>query len=97
MLKPDNPRACRYWHQQRRQARQAQQGAGTADPADQEDADLTIETLDLELFHLGRELGVHDVLGQRVLQVSSHRASAAGSNRFVQHISLCRLGVEYRS
>ena len=67
MVKPDNPRAIRYWLQQRRQARP--KNVDAVDVVEQEDADLNFESLDLELFHLGRELGVHDVLGQRVLQV----------------------------
>ena len=67
VLKPDNPRAIRYWLQRRRQARPKSQDP--VSPPDPEEADLNIDSIDFELFHLGRELGVHDVLGQRVLQV----------------------------
>ncbi len=67
--KPDNPRAIRYWLDQRKAAR-----CTTEQPAVvEEDPVRQHEPEELELFHVGREQGVHDALGQRVLQVLFRR------------------------
>jgi hypothetical protein len=63
--KPDNPRAIRYWLDQRRALR-----CPVEQPLiKQEDPVLQFEPEELDLFHVGRDQGVHDALGQRVLQV----------------------------
>ncbi|XP_046453867.1 AT-rich interactive domain-containing protein 2-like isoform X3 [Daphnia pulex] len=63
--KPDNPRAIRYWLDQRRAARCPVEQP----PIKQDDPVLQLEPEELDLFHVGRDQGVHDALGQRVLQV----------------------------
>jgi hypothetical protein len=63
--KPDNPRAIRYWLDQRRAARCPVEQP----PVKQDDPVLQLEPEELDLFHVGRDQGVHDALGQRVLQV----------------------------
>lgn len=77
VLKPDNPRAVRYWLDQRRTARsfpteQAEDSnkmSGVGKAVEDFLAKGKLEPEDWELFHLGRDLGVHDALGQRILQV----------------------------
>jgi len=63
--KPDNPRAIRYWLDQRRAVRCPVEEP----PVKQDDPVLQFEPEELDLFHVGRDQGVHDALGQRVLQV----------------------------
>ena len=72
VLKPDNPRAIRYWLDQRRivSCNAAQQKNVEEDEAEKENG--MTEPDDWDLFHLGRDQGVHDVLGQRVLQVGCY-------------------------
>ena len=69
VIKPDNPRAIRYWLDQRRTASSAVQHSTTETHEEEKENDPT-DPEDWDLFHLGRDQGVHDVLGQRVLQVS---------------------------
>lgn len=64
--KPDNPRAIRYWLDQRRAVRCPVE----LEPSiKQDDPVFQFEPEELDLFHVGRDQGVHDALGQRVLQV----------------------------
>lgn len=63
--KPDNPRAIRYWLDRRRAARCPIEKP----PVEQDEAEIQFESEESDLFHVGREQGVHDALGQRVLQV----------------------------
>lgn len=67
VLKPENPRAIRYWLDQRRSVRPSPKLDSTGSDRPVPERKLTVE--DTELFHGERELGVHDPLGQRVLQV----------------------------
>lgn len=80
--KPDNPRAIRYWLDLRRAAR-----CSTAKPAvEQDEAEVQFDCEEADLFHVGREQGVHDALGQRVLQVSVFVDSGSWE---IPNISLC--------
>ncbi|XP_059352626.1 AT-rich interactive domain-containing protein 2-like isoform X2 [Daphnia carinata] len=63
--KPDNPRAIRYWLDQRKAARCPIENL----TVEQDEAEAQFESEESDLFHVGREQGVHDALGQRVLQV----------------------------
>lgn len=73
-MKPDNPRAVRYWLDQRRTARTFPQQINDAG-RELEGLRQCSEPEDWELFHGGREHGVHDLLGQRVLQVISEKVT----------------------
>lgn len=71
IMKPDSARAVNYWESQRRAALPKASVNGSAKPARRkDDVELNIDAGDMNVFHLGRELGAHDALGQRVLQVS---------------------------
>ena len=74
VLKPDNPRAVRYWLDQRKAARCPTE---KKPPVDEDEPVGGGQSEEFELFHVGLEQGVHDALGQRVLQVlqvlSPHR------------------------
>lgn len=74
-MKPDNPRAVRYWLDQRRTARSFPQQTNDVG-RELEGLRQSREPEDWELFHGGREHGVHDLLGQRVLQVSLEKVSS---------------------
>lgn len=65
VMKPDNPRAIRYWLDQRRAAR----GDSSLREAVEDEDVRCQDSEDFELFHANRDYGVHDALGQRVLQV----------------------------
>lgn len=67
VLKPDNPRAIRYWLDQRRTISGNAPDKNVENEVKEENEQT--EPDDWDLFHLGRDQGVHDVLGQRVLQV----------------------------
>lgn len=65
VLKPDNPRAVNYWLKQRKcPSKEEEPKAET--PVSEPSPD------DWEIFHYERDQGVHDGLGQRVLQVTKH-------------------------
>ena len=66
--KPDNPRAVRYWIQQRRSSA-AKHVAPFAKVEESQPVVIEPQPEDDDLFHIGRQQGVHDALGQRVLQV----------------------------
>lgn len=65
ILKPENPRAIRYWLDQRRAAR-----CGIEHQVVKNNEPVHCnEPEECDLFQNGRDQGVHDALGQRVLQV----------------------------
>lgn len=63
VLKPDNTRAVNYWLKQRK-------FPSSSKKTEVETVTSETTTDDFEVFHYEREMGVHDALGQRVLQVS---------------------------
>lgn len=65
VLKPENRRAIRYWLDQRRAARCVTESKAV----EEDEPERSYEPEEYDLFHVGREQGVHDALGQRVLQV----------------------------
>ena len=92
VLKPDNPRAVRYWETQRRAVVPARpKYTMKARPADKTQQKVSFDAEDMSLFHLGRDLGVHDSFGQRVLQVPS--ISVCQLRNYL--ISLLSPGVKY--
>lgn len=88
--KPDNPRAIRYWLDRRRAARCPIEKP----PVEQDEAGIQFESEESDLFHVGREQGVHDALGQRVLQVGVLIVVVLGKNqKFVAIIFICLMKV----